>query len=214
MPAFAYSAFGCYFVHASTFSSTQIAWSLPCKSNAKKLVTGCWIVLIRPKSVRDCDVCKTHGMSTRCLICFTLFDIQDANSAWSQIQRFGSCSLCLKPQDSFVFSQLAGGLAKAVKAGTVTGTYRTSTSTFAATNRMGKIQDPWWTSLLPQWNHQPHCHSAMFVETSLTCSNLHLLITRWGLFVAESNFSWPVLVVAAWSYSSWAIGSGPQFWQQ
>ena len=58
MPAFAYSAFGRYFVHDSTFSSTPIAWSLPCKSNAKKLVSGCWIVLLRAKSVRDCDGCK------------------------------------------------------------------------------------------------------------------------------------------------------------
>ena len=180
MPAFADSAFGRYFVHDSTFSSTPIAWSLPCKSNAKKLVTGCWIVLLRAKSVRDCDGCKRDSWNVY-QMSIQIFDLL----YWFVLVWYSRCDFCMISDSTFWivwplleaprlfhFLHLAGGLAKAVKAGTTTGTYRTSTSTFAATNRMGKIQDPWRTNLLPQWDHQPHCHSAMFVETSFNLQQL------------------------------------------
>ena len=160
-------------------------------------------------------------MCTRCLfrylICFTglyWFDIQDANPAWSQIQYFGSCSVCLKPPDFFIFCTLQEDWQKQSKQEQRQEPTAQAQAPSQPQTEWVRYKDPWRTNLLPQWDHQPHCHSAMFVETSLTCSNLHLLITRWGLFVAESNFSWPVLVVAARSHSSWAIGSGASIWQQ
>lgn len=163
---------------------------------------------------------ETHGMSTRCLfrylICFTglyWFDIQDANSAWSQsqIQHFGSCSLCLKLPDFFIFCTLQEDWQKQSK-------QEQRQEPTAQAQAPSQPQTEWVRYKTPDgqtyYHNETTNHTVILPclwKHHLTCSNLHLLITRWGLFVAESKFSWPVLVFAARSHSSWAIGSGPQF---